>query len=610
MRDDEDFLRYYFDELSYLRDAGRGFAREHKKVAARLDMPHGETADPHVERLIESFAFLTARLQRQMKAEFPEITNALLGILYPQLVQPLPPMAIACFDVGSTIKGLTDGFPIPRDTNLFAQDPTGLTCRFRTCYETTLWPVTVIEAVFEPAQYHGIYSGSSVLRIRLKAREDLLRNPKFLPSLRFFLDGPPELTGTLYEILFANTVDVLLSDKSSKTPVSLGIDALRSVGFAAEEEVLPYPPNALPGYRLLQEYFNFQQKFLFFDVQHLAKRNCASAASATAATSDSDTLDLLFVLNDLPQPEPAILARNLRLGCTPIINLFQKMSEPVRLDHLQLQYRLVADIRREATTEIHSILSVSGSANPAEASRQYQPFYSFRHSFSGENSQAFWLARRVRSDREDLHGTDMYLSFVDLAFNPAMPADKTVFANLLCTNRWLGSQLPDRAELNIDGTTPVLRIACVTKPTTPAYPPLGGPSLWRLVSSLSLNSASLTGHRQGLTALKEILRLYSFSGHSYAQQEIDGICEMQTHKVMRRFGPDAWRGFRRGMEISFVFDTMRYKGSSALLLAAVLRHFLGLYSSVNTFTQVVAKRSTIDGEWKRWAPMASEQEIV
>src|SRR5580700_9780274 len=233
MHADEDFLRHYFDELSYLRDAGRGFAREHKKVAARLDMPHGESADPHVERLIESFAFMTARLQRQMRAEFPEITTALLGVLYPQLVQPLPPMAIACFDVGATIKGLTDGFPIRRKTPLFAQDASGLTCRFQTCYDTMLWPVTVSEAAFEPPEYHGLNFGGAVLRLRLNAREDLLRNPGFLPSLRFFLDGPPELTGVLYEILVAQTIDVLLLDKSSPRPVSLGADALRKIGFGA-----------------------------------------------------------------------------------------------------------------------------------------------------------------------------------------------------------------------------------------------------------------------------------------------------------------------------------------------------------------------------------------
>jgi type VI secretion system protein ImpG len=605
MRADEDFLRYYFDELSYLRDAGRGFAREHDKVAKRLDMPHGETADPHVERLIESFAFLTARLQRQMKAEFPDITSALLGVLYPQLVQPLPPMAIACFDVGSTIKGLTDGFPIPRKTSLFAQDDSGLTCRFYTCYPATLWPVTVTEAVFEPADYHGIASGGAVLRIQLRASADLLRKPEFLASLRFFLDGPPELTGVLYDILFGTTTDVLLLDKSSPKPISLGVGALKSVGFGPEEEVLPYPANAQPGYRLLQEYFNFQEKFLFFDVEGLAKRPCTREAAA-----DSDTLNLLFVLRDLPSPQPTIFANNFRLGCTPIINLFPKTSEPIRLDNLQLEYRLVADIRRETTTEIHSITSVTSSTNPAAPVQRYEPFYSFRHSASGTGSNAFWLARRTRSDRDDLRGTDMYLSFVDLAFNPAIPADRAVFAHTLCTNRWLASQLPDRAQLNIDDATPVLRIACVTKPTVPLYPPLGGPSLWRLVSSLSLNSASLTSDAHGLEALQEILRLYAFNERGFVQQQIGGICSMQTRKVLRRFGPDAWRGFRRGTEITFVFDVMRYKGSSPLLMASVLRHFLGLYASVNTFTEVVAKRSTIDGEWKRWAPLASTQEIL
>ncbi|HEY1576623.1 MAG TPA: type VI secretion system baseplate subunit TssF, partial [Terracidiphilus sp.] len=390
MRDNEDFLQYYFDELSYLRDAGRSFAREHRKVAARLEMPHGETSDPHVERLIESFAFMTARLQRQMRAEFPEITTALLGVLYPQLTQPLPPMAIACFDVSATIKGLTEGFPIRRKTPLFAQDTSGTTCRFRTCYDTMLWPVSVIYAALEQAEYHDLGFGGTVLSIRLKAREDLLRNQAFLPSLRFFLDGPPELTGALYEILFANTTDVLLVDKSNPKPISLGAGALRKIGFAPEEEVLPYPPNALPGYRLLQEYFNFQQKFLFFEVDQLSKRHCAANPEAAA----SDTLDLLFVLREPPQPEPVVSARNFRLGCTPIINLFQKTSEPIRLDHLQLEYRLIADIRREATTEIHSILGVSGSANPAERSRNYEPFFSFRHSAAGAGPQAFWLARR------------------------------------------------------------------------------------------------------------------------------------------------------------------------------------------------------------------------
>jgi type VI secretion system protein ImpG len=605
MRENEDFLRYYFDELSYLRDAGRVFAQENRKIAARLEMQQGESADPHVERLIESFAFLTARLQRQMHAEFPDLTGTLLDALYPQLTQPLPPMAVACFDVGATIKGLTEGFPIRKQTALFAQDPAGVTCRFRTCFDTVLWPVTVTEATIESGDQYGVGKAAAVLRIRLHGREDLLSNPEFLPSLRFYIDGPPELTGKLWELLFANTIDVLLAGPVEDKPVSLGVGALREVGFLPEEAVLPYPSNALPGYRLLQEYFNFPKKFLFFDVQNLDRRRCAVSGAAS-----TDTLDILFLLDDLPRSKPNIHARNFRLGCTPVINLFQKTSEPIRLDHMQLEYRLIADIRRVATTEIHSILSVSGSANPAAGSQLYQPFFSFRQNGKDNAPQAFWKARRVAAEQDGLRGTDLYLSFVDQAFVPTAVSDQTVFAHTLCTNRWLASQMPDRALLNIEDATPVLQISCLGKPTTPLYPPLDGSALWRLVSSLSLNSASIGMEGDGLLALKEILRLYALRDRAAVEQEIDGISAMRTRKVLWRSSAEGWRGFRRGTEFTFTFDGNMYSGGSALMLAAVLRHFLGLYTAANTFTQVAACLQVRDGTWKRWAPMAGGREML
>jgi type VI secretion system protein ImpG len=606
MQANDDFLRYYFEELNYLREAGRVFAREHAGVAARLEMHNGETADPHVERLIESFAFLTARLQRQLHAEFPDISNALLSVLYPQLAQPLPPMSIACFDVGAIVKGLTAGFTIPRETPLFAQEPGGLTCRFRTCYDTVLWPLKVAAAEIEPAEHRGIAAGPAVLRIRLEGRPDLLRDPEFTPSLRFFLDGPHAVAGALHELLFAGTIDVLLSDNSSTSPVSIGCSSLKMVGFEAGEGVLPYPANALPGYRLIQEYFNFPRKFHFFDVENLSRRSCAKKDAATT----SEYLDLFFVLRDFPRPAPAIGPGNFRLGCTPIVNLFQKTAEPIRLDHYKLEYRIVPDVRREATTEIHSILSVSASANPQEPAQTYEPFYAFRHAWSEREPQTFWLARRVAAERPDMRGTDLYLSFVDLSFNPAEPGDRAVFAHTLCTNRWMAHQLPDRAVLNIENAAPVMSIYCLGKPTPPRYPPLGGAALWRLVSSLSLNYVSLAGEAGGIEALREILRLYALSESTAVEQEIEGISEMHVQKVVRHFGEEAWRGFRRGNEITFYFDPLKYAGGSALLLAGVLRHFLAMYSSVNTFTEVVARRTGFSGEWIRWKPLAGSEVVL
>ena len=601
MRLDDDFLRYYFDELNYLRKTGQVFARRYPKVAGRLEMPNGESADPHVERLIESFAFLTGRIQRQIHAEFPEVTSALLGVLYPQLVQPLPAMAIARFDVDPRRGKLTSGHPIPRHTPLFAQSAEGLSCRFRTCYDVTLWPILVTEARLEPAALYDFLSTqpqvAGVLRIRISATAGSLADIS-LPELRFFLNGPSELTTTVYDLLFSSAIGIALLGDGSPDPVNIKLDALRAVGFASDEEVLPYPRQAQPGYRLLQEYFNFPEKFLFFDLQGLGERKA------------DQFLDVLFLLPQMPRSNLAVDNDLFLLGCTPVINLFPKTTEPIRLDQRQLEYRLVADVRRERTTEIHSILKVSASSNPREPIQEIEPFYSFRHTSESLAPQAFWSARRVPTDREDLPGTDVLLSFLDLDFKPASPADQTVFAHTLCTNRWLATELPDGAKLQIEESAPVLGIRCLGKPTAPVYPPMAGRTLWHLISNLSLNHLSLNGDAQSLDVLKEMLQLYAFSNHRSVQQQINGIQQMHCKRTTRRIGADAWRGFCQGTEVTLTFDRDLYVGSSAIVMASVLRHFLALHASVNSFVQVVAMRTQKEGEWKRWPPLAGEQEVM
>ena len=601
MRLDDDLLRYYFDELTYLRKMGQGFAQRYPKVARRLEMPSGESTDPHVERLIESFAFLTGRIQRQMDSEFPEVTSALLGVLYPQLTLPLPPMAIARFEADPARIKLTTGHVLPRHTPLFAQSAEGLSCRFRTCYEVTLWPIRVTEAALEPAADYDFLNArpeiGAVLRIRISATGGSLADLS-LTKLRFFLNGAPVLTNVVYDQLFTSVIDIALAGDATSDPVRLGFDALKAVGFASDEDVLPYPQHALPGYRLLQEYFNFPDKFLFFDLMRL---ECLEADKFA---------DILFLLPQMPKSNLPIDRELFSLGCTPIINLFPKTTEPIRLDHYHLEYRLIPDIRRERTTEIHSINKVSASSNPQEASREYVPFYSFRHTEQSPGPSAFWIARRSPTGREDLPGTDLHLSFVDLDFKPAIDSGSTVFAHALCTNRWLATELPDGAKLQIEESAPVLGIRCLGKPTTPVYPPMGGRTLWQLISNLSLNHLSLSSDLKSLEALKEMLQLYSFGTRDTIQQQINGIRQMECKRITRLIGADAWRGFCQGTEVTLTFDRSVYVASSAVILASVLRHFLALHASVNSFVQVIAKESLKEGEWKRWPPLAGEQEVL
>lgn len=594
----EDILRYFKDELTYLHRAGRSFAEHYPKLASRLELSAHGCTDPHVERLIESFAFLTARIQHKLDSEFPEITTALLGVLYPHLVNPLPPTAIARFEVDPDRGKLTTGFTLPKHTPVFAQTSQGLTCRFRTCYPVTLWPMEVAFAGLEPpdesASWFKIIPRPSrvagILRLRLVSAGTPFREME-LRRLRFYLHGAHTSIDALYELLFNQVEGIVICPDNDQQPSYLPPASILPVGFEFDEEVIPYPDHAHPAYRLLQEYFFFPPKFHFVDIDGLDATHCEKV------------MDLRILLHQPPLGKTGVDRHTFCLGCAPVVNLFRKSAEPIRLDHRQAEYRLVPDMRRVRTTEIHSILSVSASSNPLEADQILEPFYSFRHKIEGDEPRAFWHARREPTDREDLPGTEMFLSFVDLNFNPSLPPHQTVFAHTLCMNRDLALELPARAVLQLEQAAPVKTAYLLARTTPTAYPPLEGATLWALISNLSLNHLSLSGGKEGLDALKEILRLYGFSQRHSTQQQIEGIKEMSCRRVTRRVGPEAWRGFCNGIEVTLALDEEMFVGGGAFLLGAVLQRFISLYSSINSFTRLIIRKWRTEGEWKKWPPM-------
>src|SRR5690606_31975720 len=203
----------------------------------------------------------------------------------------------------------------------------------------------------------------------------------------------------------------------------------------------------------------------------------------------------------------------------------------------------------------------------------------------------------------------MVVTFTDLNAHPAQPPVPAVFAHTLCTNRHLADDLHEGAVFE-EVSAPVRRIYALRKPTLQVDPPLGGATLWRLISHLSLNHLSLGQGRESLAALREILGLSSLYRRADVAQQIAGIRDMQTRSVVHRLGTEAWRGFCRGTEVTLVFDERHYVGSSAFLFATVLHHFLGLYASVNTFTQLAARGIQRDEVWKRWEPLAGAQTIL
>ncbi|MEZ2345835.1 type VI secretion system baseplate subunit TssF [Terriglobus sp. RCC_193] len=596
METQDDLIAYYRAELDALRRSGSAFAARHPKVAAGLELGASGSADPHVERLIESFAYLTARLQKRMDDRFPEITSALLDVLYPNLMQPVPPLTIAQCTADPKRGKMTAGFKMPRGTRLFADTADGHACRFQTCYDTTVWPLRMAEAGFVPKASLDFLDNRSdvqtVLRLRLEP-QGMAMGEMELRTLRFYLNGATQLTGTLYELLLGHCVQVGLYDAETKKVVLLDRDAVRAVGFHEGEEAIPAPPQAHPAYRLLQEYFLLPEKFLFLDVNGLDRNPSTSG------------LEILFLLSALPRDRVTISPTNFRLGCTPVVNLFSRTSEPIRVDYRRSEYRLIPDLRREQTTEIHSIATVIASVNPQESSATVQPYYDF--SGNAQNT-VFWYARRQQTSDATMDGTDMYLSFVDLQFDPRQPPSTTVYAHLLCTNRALAQELSEGSLLQLEEPAPLENIRCLMKPTATAYPPLGGSSRWALVSNLVLNHLSLDDSASSLDVLKKMLKFYSLMDLPDVTRQIEGIRRMETKPIVRRTGT-GWQGWSQGTQVRLHVDESYYSGVSLFLFASVLRHFFALYGSVNTFTELMLE-TTQKSVTHRFDALRSEQPVL
>jgi type VI secretion system protein ImpG len=601
---DPTLLDLYAQELAYLREQGADFAAAYPKIAARLGVSGRQCADPHVERLLEGFAFLTARLQLQLEQDLPELTTGLLGVLYPQYTSPIPSMAIGAFHVDPK-QAPTSGHMVEKGTPLFAEAQGGTTCWFRTCYPVTLWPIAIegaefvawddlrlSDAAIPPSEDGRVQRPIGAVRLRLMSEAPL--RALGVTRLRFFVSGEAIESARIYDMLFERERPVLVTSGVGDRLPSRG--RITPVGFGPDEDVLVYPPHAHPGHRLVQEYFHFPRKFMFFDLE-------------LGPLPESMRCDVLILLDRRPG-NVTIRRGTFQLGCTPLINLFSRPTEPIRVDQQRAEYRLVADARRERFTEIHSILEVTATGPSEPEQKSYAPFFSFSHPAHVDDGEprAFFHARRTSTGRADLPGADVYLSFVNLDFKPQKPWSEVVYARALCTNRDLAEEIDAGVRLSLEQSIPMARVECLTKPTPQIPAPVGGQTLWRLISNLSVNHLSLC--EASGEALREVLRAYLFASTPEGEKQIAAITGVASRTVQRRVGERARRALCRGTEVTIELDEDLLRDSSPILFGEVLSRFLSLYAHLNSFTELVLRSTIREEVWKRWSPMVGAKPLL
>jgi type VI secretion system protein ImpG len=612
----EELLEYYNRELRFIRQLADAFARSHPKIAERLRLNSDDAADdPHVERLIEAFAYLTARVRFKLDDDFPEITESLLNILYPHYLAPIPSMAIVQLQLDPEQVQLTGGHVIPRHSELQTEMIEGKPCYFRTCYPVTLWPIELKQATLSEAPFAAPETGhatrsTSVLRMVFGSLTDEITFEAMgLDAVRFFLRGQPHIVYRLYELLLNNTIGMAVarSPKDSEPIVLDPETCLRGVGFEHDEGLVPYPARSFLGYRLLTEYFAFPQKFLFVDFRLPAAQRLGPLGKQLEI--------YLFLNRSAPELVRTVSAQTFQLGCTPVVNLFKQRAETIQLTHTDFEYPVVPDRRLPLAYEIYSIDQVAGSppqGNPVE----YRPFFSVKHALDRAAERTFWHATRRPAEEAGVagdKGTDVYISLVDLKFRPSAPSNWTLDVETTCLNRDLPERLPfggDQPRLEMsEGKGLVSRILCLTPPSRTLRPPLRHGTLWRLISHLSLNHLSLTGDEKA-EALREILKLYDFKDSEETRGQIDGILSASGRKIVGAVKTEGLLAHCRGIEVSIRLDEDRFTGGGLFLFASVLERFLALYCTINSFTKLVATVKGREGELRRWRPRMGEKVLV
>jgi type VI secretion system protein ImpG len=574
------FNRYYQDELLALRELGKEFTERNPALAPFLGTPG---RDPDVERLLEGFAFLTGRLRQKLDDELPEITHSLFSLLWPNYLRPVPACSVIQYRPGSNLSGMS---AIARGSLVESVPVDGARCRFRTVYDTEIAPLRIADMrVLER-------NGEAALALRLQSLGPTLDTLP-LKRLRFFLTGETAIAHNLYYTLATRLREtrVVLFDaqKKERTTAVLPPSNLRPVGFMDNEGLYPYPANTFPGYRILQEYFCFPEKFLFVELSGLEQGLNRQALKLSPKAGE---FEIHFVLHELPEAYASLRPANWRLFCTPVVNLFSLDASPLELDQRRTEYRIVPDPRLPGHYAVYSVDSVAAWGENKRADRRYLPFESFEHDSEKGRTTAYYRLRTRLSHQDE--GTESYISFVQNIDGNALPQREIVSLELTCTNRAKPASLGvGDIRVHADNAAGAVDFANII-PVVPSFnPPLEGDLLWRLLSNMSLNYVPLTDAR----ALRALLETYDFRARRdkararILEKTLRGIVEVTCAEADRIYRGLPVRGLRTRMKLdqrAFVCKGAMY------LFGSVLNEFFALYATVNSFHQLTVEEAS----WK------------
>lgn len=611
----DELLPYYERELSYLRRYSEDFAQRYPKIAGRL-LPVGEQRDdPYIEQMIQAIALLDARIGKKLADGYPNSVEALFDNLHPHYLRPFPPCSIAQFSVDPSA-GEPGPCVVARGMELVSRSIDGVRCRFKTAYDVTLAPVAISEAHYLPVAAAPVVlpvNSAGIVSITFESTAPQLNLRSLnLRTIRLHLNGESSFIAALADGLFIHALGSYVETEGDGRWRPLRSVPIKQAGFGKNDTLLDYPLRSHPAYQSLAEYFGFQEKFDFADID-------LAAMLDTAGFCRRVTLHVVLKEGH-GNPHAGRLLESLstthfRLFATPVVNLFRQRGEPIRVTHQEIAYPVVADAAHASAYDVSSVDSVLLVRQTQEQDQiiELRPFYAQRY---GDESLVghYWFASRNEEVASLSPGYETEIAVVDANFDPMAAQTDTLSLNLMCTNRDLPSRLAIGlvggdlfVQDGIDGgTVPV--ISMLRRPTQTLRFERKDELQLRLASHMVLDHLSVADLH--LAALKTILVLYDQRHSAVSARQIDGIVGVESRDAVVELPGNPFPTEVQGIELRLTIDERHFVGASIATFVGAIDTFLAYHVLINSFVQLIVVSRHTGEEIMRCKPRSSDLVLV
>lgn len=619
---DPRLLRFYNEELTYLRQSAREFGEEHETVASRLGLKTPNDPDPYVERLLEGVAYLSARVQLKLSDQYPEFTQHLLAAVQPHYLAPVPSICIAGFEPKEGDPLLAEGYDVARKTELVAtsSEQGGSPVTFRTGHAVKLYPIRITEteylssrtAVASFAASSGTRAEAG-LRLRFEGVGAIPLEKLAIEDLPIYLDGSGTIPGELYRQIIGDTVAVLAKSAASASAVPVQLPLPGQVGFDNEDALLPAEERSFRGYRLLTEYFACPERFLFALLKGMNK---------AFAIAGGQPVDIVLLFNRAaPALSGALSPANFRLFATPAINLFEKQLGRVQVNPADHEFLLMPDRTRPLDFEVWRILDIAAHLRDSTEPRAVAPLYALGALLYDWRDALFFVPRlrlrrlstreQRRLCRDDYTGTETWLSLTAAGIPERIADIKELAVRALVTNRELPLKLSFRGtEHFVPPGGPVRSVSVLRNPSKPRAPLGLDDAAWRIIAHLTPNYASLVPEDGSDPAmLRDHLALYGPRDDAALRRQIDGIISVGSRPVVRRVPGRGAMAVARGSRVTLTLDDASFENARLFLFSAVVERFLSEFTSVNSFTETIV-RTPGEGTIISWPPRIGRKHTI